>query len=196
MATCSKLLAAGTILASALSASGTGKADDTATAPTHTLGSVTTLDADRYRALEPGDAGSAAIAHVLADFQRRGDGEGGFAWWMKLPIAVRSRQANHSDARYWRNRIEFLRDAQRKDAVSCAISGRPVLADERLNCDYATELERYLDCTIGLPQARRASLFDELRDHALARLDADATRCPLAAGTITDVSSKLHRQGS
>lgn len=153
-----------------------------------------TLATARFRALEPGEEGSAAIAHVLADYQRRGDGEGGFAWWMKLPIAVRSRQASHSEARYWRNRIEFLRDAQRKDAVSCAISGAPVLADDRLGCDYAAELDRYLECTSGLPQARREPLLTDLKKRAISRLDDDVARCPMAAASIEAVVARLGRQ--
>lgn len=137
----------------------------------------TALDVERYRALEPGATGSEAIAHVLADYHRRGDGVGGFAWWMTLPIAVRSRQAPHTEARRWRNRIEFLRDAERRDAVGCAVSGRPVLDDPELGCDYAIELTRYRACIEGLPAERRLALTDALKPSALARLDADAARC-------------------
>lgn len=152
--------------------------------------SVKRLDFDRNRALEPGTGGSTAIARVLADYHHRGDGEGGFAWWMKLPIAVRSRQANQTDARRWRNRIEFLRDAQRDDAVSCAISGRPVLEDA-LGCDYATELRRYLACTAKLPDARRAELVGPLRTGAQTRLDEQVARCPQDADAIVAAREAL-----
>ena len=167
---------------------GAAAADDAASAQPVTAHST---DADRYRALEPGTQGSDAIARVLSDFHGRHDGEGGFAWWMRLPIAVRSRQGNDTEARHWRNRIEFLRDAQRKDAVSCAVSGQPVLADTRLGCDYVVELERYLDCTAPLPEARHAALMTALRASAMTRLGTDADRCPQAAARISVLRETL-----
>lgn len=166
----------------------TGPVDDT----TPRAG-VTRLDSDRYRALEPGAEGSAAIARVLADHHRRGDGEGGFAWWMKLPIAVRSRQANHTQARRWRNRIEFLRDAQRGDGASCAISARPVLDDVELVCGYAAELHRYLACTASLPVGRRDELLDGIRIGAQLRLDDASARCPADAEAIAAARMLLDR---
>lgn len=153
----------------------------------------TSLDLDRSRALEYGTEGSQAIARVLADYHVRGDGEGGFSWWMKLPIAVRSRQANETDARRWRNRIEFLRDAQREDAVSCAISGRPVLQDAALGCDFPGELSRYLTCISKLPDSRRTELVEAIQTDARARLEQASVHCPKNADAIADASETLRR---
>ena len=163
------------------------RSDDSAHAAAHRDG-VSSLDSDRYRALEPGPEGSIAIAHVLADYHRRSDGEAGFAWWMKLPIAVRSRQATHGEARRWRNRIEFLRDAQRHDAVSCAISGRPVLDDPELGCDYVEELDRYLGCTATLPPERRDEIARTVLADSADKRRAAQQACAGEAGAPAVVS--------
>lgn len=131
-------------------------------------------DLDRALATEPTAQGAQAAMRVLRSYAERGDGEGGFAWWMKLQLPVRSRLTQWPELVLWRHRVEFLRDANRGDAASCAVSGRGVLGHPMVGCDYAAELSRYLRCTASLEAERRAEVLAALDPN---RLDADAVRC-------------------
>lgn len=141
-------------------------------------GRVTASDLDHVQALDQGPAGAAATARVLADYHRRSNGEQGFAWWMRLPIAVRAGHAQAPAVLHWRNRVEFLRDAQRADPKACAVSGAVVLRDPDLECDYAVELQRLLDCVAALPSPRRSAFLATLDPDPGARLSRDARVCP------------------
>lgn len=129
---------------------------------------------DRALALDPNTQGTSAAIRVLRDYAQRGEGEAGFAWWMKLSLSVRSRLSQSSELMLWRNRVEFLRDANRGDGRSCAVSGRNVLRHPMLGCDYAQELRRYLDCAAATP---RSSDTEAFMAKALQRLDRDTQAC-------------------
>lgn len=103
--------------------------------------------ADASRATENTAAGAAALVRVLKHFHAAGDGEGGFAWWRSLPFAVRAQQVERPEVRLWRNRIEFLRDAQRGDGPGCAVSGPALLRLPMPTEDLAIERERLRHCT-------------------------------------------------
>ena len=133
---------------------------------------------DRTQALDQGPVGAAATARVLADHHDRADGEGGFAWWMRLPIGVRARHAQDPAVRHWRNRVEFLRDAARGDAAACVHSGAAVLDDSALGCDFAHEWERWIGCLSSRPGSRFANPLAERASQAAARLRRDAKDCP------------------
>jgi hypothetical protein len=103
--------------------------------------------ADRSRALHDDRQGSEALVRVLRHHHALADGEGGFEWWLRLPFPVRARQAQVPEVRYWRNRLEFLRDAQRGDAAACAVSGGVLLGDPLLQGDdRAVETRRLEAC--------------------------------------------------
>ena len=84
---------------------------------------------ERSRALLDDPMASDALVHVLRYHFAKDDGEGGFGWWLRLPFPVRARQALVPKVRFWRNRLEFMRDAQRRDAAACTVSGAMVLRD-------------------------------------------------------------------
>ena len=106
--------------------------------------------ADRSRALHDDPQASEALVRVLRHHHARGDGEGGFEWWLRLPFPVRARQAQVPQVRFWRNRLEFLRDAQRGDATACAVSGAVFLADPLLDDDSRIlETQRLDRCRNG-----------------------------------------------
>lgn len=146
---------------------------------------------DRNHALLHGPEGAAAAERVLADFYRRQDGEAGFAWWMGLPIAVRSRHAVVPEVRRWRYRVEFLRDAQRGDAAACRFSGAVVLRDPELGCDRAEQVRRYLDCRPANPNDVPSDLPGLPTDALIAQLDRDTENCPLLATRIVEVRARL-----
>lgn len=106
--------------------------------------------ADRSRALHDDPQASAALVRVLRHHYAQSDGEGGFEWWLRLPFPVRARQALVPTVRFWRNRLEFLRDAQRGDAAACAVTGAMVLADPLIGVEErAVERERLRSCNPG-----------------------------------------------
>ena len=102
--------------------------------------------ADASRAMEEGPSGAAALVRVLRRYHEAGDGEGGFEWWLRLPFAIRAQQVQLPEVRLWRNRLEFLRDAQRGDATSCAVSGPAVLRLPMPSHDVDIERERLERC--------------------------------------------------
>ncbi|MCC2658213.1 MAG: hypothetical protein K0Q76_3321 [Panacagrimonas sp.] len=106
--------------------------------------------ADRSRALIDDPMASAALVRVLQHHHGLGDGEGGFGWWLRLPFPVRARQAQVPNVRLWRNRLEFMRDAQRSDAAACAVSGTMVLDNPLLDsASRAVEAQRLDRCRGG-----------------------------------------------
>lgn len=107
--------------------------------------------AERSRALLDDPMASDALVHVLRYHFAKDDGEGGFGWWLRLPFPVRARQALVPKVRFWRNRLEFLRDSQRRDAAACAVSGGMVLRDPLID-----EESRLVE-TRRLEQCRRAA---------------------------------------
>lgn len=145
----------------------------------------------RQRALQPDAAGAAAAAEVLAAYHARRDGEGGFEWWLGLPLSVRGQHAADPLVSAWRHRLEFLRDSAREDLRACQASGRVVLQEVALGCDYAYELQRYLGCTAPLPAAERRSRLAALQPAPLPRLATDADRCA-DVRSITFATADLH----
>lgn len=129
------------------------------------LAQRTTLKARRYRATDTTAEGAAATAEALESFHAQGLGDAGFAWWMRLPLAVRGQHTGTVAVQRWRNRIEFLQAAQRGQPVESDIGGQKVLADPALGCDRGLELDRYVASTIGLPAETR-------RNHLQAQLPA------------------------
>lgn len=119
------------------------------------LAQRTTAAARRYRATDTSSEGAAATAEALQDFHSQGRGDAGFAWWLRLPIAVRGQHSADPEVQRWRNRIEFLQAAQRGQPQAADIGGQKVLADPELGCDRGLELDRYLRSTVGLPAATR-----------------------------------------
>ena len=102
---------------------------------------------DRSRALLDDPQASEALVRVLKHHHGLGDGEGGFGWWLRLPFPVRARQAQVPTVRFWRNRLEFMRDAQRGDAAACNVSGNMVLIDPLIDPESReVELERLARC--------------------------------------------------
>lgn len=146
----------------------------------------------RQRALQPDAAGAAAAAEVLAAYHARRDSEGGFQWWLSLPLSVRGQHTADVRVSGWRHRLEFLRDAAREDLPGCLASGRVVLQDEALGCDYAYELQRYLGCTAPLPAAERRRRLTALQPAPPARLAADAGRCA-DVRSVTFASADYHQ---
>ncbi|MCX7062144.1 MAG: hypothetical protein NTZ11_14835 [Gammaproteobacteria bacterium] len=127
------------------------------------------------RAVEITRDGAAALAETLARYHASTDGDGGFAWWLRLPIAVRGQQSSASpEVLHWRNRIEFLQAAQRGNALQADAGGHKVLEDPRVGCDRGVELARYLDSTRALDPARRRASLAAFRADAEAALAADA----------------------
>lgn len=151
----------------------------------------TQLAIDQGKALESAPDAAAAAARVLADFHARSDGEGGFAWWMRLPISVRSRLAASAPVLRWRNRVEFLRDAERSDAAACAQSGVRVLRDPELSCDFLMELRRYLDCIDDSPDPVREPRILAIRDLATARLEQEDLSCKAPPQLVTELRARL-----
>jgi hypothetical protein len=129
------------------------------------LAQRTTAAARRYRATDISSEGAAATAEALQDFHSQGLGDAGFAWWLRLPIAVRGQHTATPEVQRWRNRIEFLQAAQRGQPQAADIGGLKVLADPALGCDRGIELDRYIRSTVGLPAATR-------HDHLAAQLPA------------------------
>jgi hypothetical protein len=120
-----------------------------------------TATARSAQASEISRQGAVALAEKLARFHAANDGNGGFAWWLKLPIAVRGQQSLASPAvLHWRNRIELLQAAQRGRGVDVIDAGHKVLDDPAaVGCDFGLELARVLDGSRGLdPAERRAAL--------------------------------------
>ena len=111
---------------------------------------------DRSRALHDDAGATTALVRVLRHHHEMGDGEGGFEWWLRLPFPVRARQVQHPQVRFWRNRLEFMRDVQRHDVVACAISGQMVLADPLLGDAAEVERQRLRDCTTSSQPAPAA----------------------------------------
>lgn len=102
---------------------------------------------ERSRALLDDPMASDALVHVLRYHFAKDDGEGGFGWWLRLPFPVRARQALVPKVRFWRNRLEFMRDAQRGDAAACNVSGNMVLIDPLIDPESReVELERLARC--------------------------------------------------
>lgn len=127
------------------------------------------------RAVEITREGAAALAETLARYHASNDGDGGFAWWLRLPIAVRGQQGSASpEVLHWRNRIEFLQAAQRHNPLQADAGARKVLEDPRVGCDRGIELARYLDSTRSLDPARRRASLQAFRADAEAALARDA----------------------
>lgn len=124
------------------------------------LNARVTATARSAQASEISRQGAMALAERLARFHAANDGNGGFAWWLKLPIAVRGQQSIASPTvLHWRNRIELLQAAQRGRGVDVIDAGHKVLDDPAVGCDFGLELARVLDGSRGLdPAARRAAL--------------------------------------
>lgn len=126
------------------------------------------------RAVEITREGAAALAETLARYHAQDDGDGGFAWWLRLPIAVRGQQSSASpEVLHWRNRIEFLQAAQRGNALQADAGGHKVLEDPRVGCDRGVELARYLASTRDLDPARRRASLTAFRRDAEAALATD-----------------------
>lgn len=118
--------------------------------------------------------GAAALAETLAGYHASNDGDGGFAWWLRLPIAVRGQQGSASpEVLHWRNRIEFLQAAQRGNARQADAGGHKVLEDPRVGCDRGIELARYLASTCDLDPLRRRASLTAFRSTAEAALATD-----------------------
>ncbi|MBA4283974.1 MAG: hypothetical protein C0434_00375 [Xanthomonadaceae bacterium] len=126
------------------------------------------------RAIEITRDGAAALAETLARYHAQNDGDGGFAWWLRLPIAVRGQQSSASpEVLHWRNRIEFLQAAQRGNAPQADAGGHKVLEDPQVGCDRGIELARYLASTGDLDPARRRASLVAFRRDAEAALATD-----------------------
>lgn len=107
------------------------------------------LSTDASQATEVNSEGARALVRVLQRYHAAGDGEGGFRWWRRLPFAVRAQQVNVPQVRLWRNKVEFLRDAQRGDAQACAASGPAVLALPMPPAELEVERLRLQACVKG-----------------------------------------------
>ncbi len=135
----------------------------------------TTARSRSARAVEITREGAAALAETLARYHAAHDGDGGFAWWLRLPIAVRGQQGSASpEVLHWRNRIEFLQATQRHNPLQADAGGHKVLEDPQVGCDRGIELARYLDSTRSLDPARRRASLQAFRADAEAALARDA----------------------
>lgn len=128
----------------------------------------------RNRASEISSAGAAALAEALASFHAQGLGDAGFAWWLRLPIAVRGQQSSADpEVLHWRNRIEFLQAVERGNAAQADVGAHKVLDDPRVGCDRGLELARYLASTRTLDAARRRASLTAFRATSEAALETD-----------------------
>jgi len=114
-------------------------------------GDLAATGVDAARATEVGPEGAAALVRVLQRFHSAGDGEGGFSWWLGLPFSVRAQQVDEPQVRLWRNKVEFLRDAQRGDSKACAASGSALLKLSMPPADAEVERARLQRCIGSSP---------------------------------------------
>ena len=128
------------------------------------------LDRQRWLAQETTREGAAATAALLENFHARDLGDAGFAWWLRLPLAVRGQHGGTPEVLHWRNRVEFLRSAQRRDLPAGVIAGAKVLADPLVGCDRGTELARL----VALVGSSRPAVLDAEVAASEAALDTDA----------------------
>jgi len=149
------------------------------------------LDRQRWLALETTREGAAATAALLENFHARGLGDAGFAWWLKLPLAVRGQHGGTPEVLHWRNRVEFLRASQRRDVPSGAIAGVKVLADPLVGCDFGTELARFV-ALIGSGDRARLDAQVTASEAALkAQVLAEPPACADAPALVLAVTA-LH----
>lgn len=137
----------------------------------------TPLTGLRQRAREATPDGRAAAAEVLAAFAARRAAEEGLAWWLQLPMAVRSHHQAEPAVRLGRDRLELIRAEAAKDLPTCSAAAAAVLDNPALGCDYAYELQRWLSCSSGLAAEPRKALFAPRRTAVEARLARDAAAC-------------------
>ena len=104
------------------------------------------IAADASRATEVSADGAAALVRVLQAYHTADNGEGGFVWWRRLPFAVRAQQVQRPEVRLWRDKLEFMYDAQRGDAAACAISGAALLKLPMPVADAEVERKRLEQC--------------------------------------------------
>ena len=116
-------------------------------------------------------ASVAAAREVLQSYHARYDAQGALRWFEQLPAGARGAVAGDAEAALWLARLRFLGAAQRKDTAACLAAGAEVLKGE-LGCARAYELDRYLGCAQGQPQAR--TLLEAQRAPALELVESGA----------------------
>lgn len=136
------------------------------------LNARVTASARSAQASEISRQGAVALAERLARFHAANDGNGGFAWWLKLPIAVRGQQSVASpEVLHWRNRIELLQAVQRGRVAEVIAAGHKVLDDPAVGCDRGLELARVLAGSRALDEAQRRVALAPFRAASEAALD-------------------------
>jgi hypothetical protein len=121
-----------------------------------------TLEALKARVHDASAESVTAAREVLAAHHARYDADGGLAWFLGLPPAVRVALARDAEAALWVGRLELLRAHAARDLPACRQAGEAVLAGN-LACARPYELDKLMACTAEEPALTRRML---LRPHA------------------------------
>lgn len=117
------------------------------------------LAAVQARVVDGGDASVAAAREVLRAFQARYDAEGGLAWFLAQPLAVRAALARDAVASSWVARLELQRAVAEKDVPGC-LNVAPAALAGALGCERPYELAKVLACSKGEPETGRRALLE------------------------------------
>jgi hypothetical protein len=143
-----------------------------------------------------GDEAVAAAVAVFKAYHARRDAETGLAWWLRLPMATRSRLAESAEVRLGRDRLAFLAESESGSPQACAALAAEVLSAPALGCEAAYELGRLLGCAEQLPADAQSQALAPQRERLLADVDAVLGDVPTACAdgrSLISTQVRLYR---
>lgn len=123
-----------------------------------TLSRAVSVDSLKGAVVDTKEPSLAAAREVLRTYHARYDGNGGLAWFLSLPPAVRGALSRDAVASSWVSRLELMRASAEKDASGCA-NVAPMVLNANLGCERPYELGKVMGCTEGLPEATKRDLI-------------------------------------